>query len=96
MLKPNNDDLSRFVGSLLPTAVKTKSGVAIHRGLIAFHTGTLLDFVRASTQKRKGALDEGTLAWVLPAALEPLEYCSSLAVESSREGLITEVIVSGC
>lgn len=94
MLQPAYDDFSRFIGSLLPGAVKSTSAAGIHRALIAFHAGTLLDFVKRSCQKRVGALEEGTLAWVLPAAIEPLQVASTVEVESSKESLVSEVIVS--
>ena len=94
MLQPTNDDFSRFVGSLLPEAVKSTSATGIHRALVAFHAGTLLGFVKRSCQKRAGALEEGTLAWVLPVAIEPLQAASTLEVESSKESLVSEVIVS--
>ncbi|KIP06398.1 hypothetical protein PHLGIDRAFT_128310 [Phlebiopsis gigantea 11061_1 CR5-6] len=94
MLQPANDDFSRFIGSLLPGAVKSTSAAGIHRALIAFHAGTLLDFVKRSCRKRVGALEEGTLAWVLPAAIEPLQVVSTVEVESSKETLVSEVILS--
>ncbi|KAH9943771.1 hypothetical protein B0H21DRAFT_877669 [Amylocystis lapponica] len=64
MLK--NADLARFVSDLLPAALK-EGGAGSHRTLVAFHTGTLLDFIA-----RQQSLDEGTAAYVLPAAMDPL------------------------
>jgi U3 small nucleolar RNA-associated protein 10 len=93
MLKSTNDDIARFVGSILPEAMKSQSAAAAHRSLVAFHTGILLDFVKRSSESRAGPLDEGTLAWVLPAAMEPLQASASLEVESSKDSLISEVIV---
>ena len=63
MLK--DSELARFVSSLLPTAVK--KGL-VHRTLIAFNTATLHDFI-----KRSKSLDEGTIAYLLPDLLEPLQ-----------------------
>ncbi|KAA1474189.1 hypothetical protein DENSPDRAFT_781033 [Dentipellis sp. KUC8613] len=60
-------DLSRFVAALLPNALKKGKGYA-HHTLIAFHTGTLLDFIA-----RSKTLDDAVLAFLLPAMLEPLQ-----------------------
>ncbi len=100
MVQPTHSDFARFVGSLLPSAVvsHSKNASAVHRGLIAFHTGVLLAFVKRSYQghkkKRGSALDESTVAWVLPAAMEPLQACAEMEVSPAREGLVSEVIVS--
>ena len=63
MLK--NTDVARFVTSLLPIALK--KGVA-HPVLIAFNAATLHDFI-----KRSKSLNEGTVAYLVPALLEPLQ-----------------------
>ncbi|KDR78387.1 hypothetical protein GALMADRAFT_245550 [Galerina marginata CBS 339.88] len=63
MLK--NSDLARFVTSLLPTGVRKGLG---HRVLLAFNAATLHDFI-----KRSKSLSEGTIAFILPALLEPLQ-----------------------
>ena len=63
-----NSDLARFVTSLLPTAIK--NGVS-HRVLLAFNAATLHEFITRS----KG-LDEGTMAYLLPALLAPLQQKS--------------------
>ncbi|KAF8966928.1 armadillo-type protein [Flammula alnicola] len=63
MLK--NTDVARFVASLLPYALK--KGLS-HRVLIAFNAATLHDFI-----KRSKSLNEGTVAYLLPALLEPLQ-----------------------
>jgi U3 small nucleolar RNA-associated protein 10 len=63
MLK--NQDLARFVVSLLPTAIK--KGLT-HHVLLAFNAATLHDFI-----KRSKTINEGTVAYLLPALLEPLQ-----------------------
>ncbi len=63
MLK--NTDLARFVTALLPIALK--KGV-VHPVLIAFNAATLHDFI-----KRSKSLNEGTVAYLVPALLEPLQ-----------------------
>ena len=60
-----NTDIARFVASLLPIA--TKGGYS-HRVLVAFNAACLHDFLLRSSQ-----LDEGTVAYLLPALLEPLQ-----------------------
>ena len=85
--------MARFVGSLLPAAVAVGPS-ALHRTLIAFHTGVLLDFVKRSSQAsgKTGSLEEGTLAWVLPSAVYPLQEWSR--VEAKKQPLVVEVVVS--
>lgn len=61
-----NSDVARFVTSLLPTAMK---GGFSHRVLLAFNAACLHDFIL-----RSRVLDEGTLAYLLPALLEPLQH----------------------
>ncbi|KAF9480276.1 hypothetical protein BDN70DRAFT_905831 [Pholiota conissans] len=63
MLK--NTDVARFVASLLP--ISLKKGIS-HHTLIAFNAATLHDFI-----KRSKSLNEGTLAYILPALLAPLQ-----------------------
>ncbi|PPQ90282.1 hypothetical protein CVT25_013107 [Psilocybe cyanescens] len=63
MLK--NSDLARFVISLLPVAVKKGLG---HHVLFAFNAATLYDFI-----KRSKSMSEGTMAYLLPGLLEPLQ-----------------------
>ncbi|KAG6902641.1 hypothetical protein C0995_013766 [Termitomyces sp. Mi166 len=60
-----NTDVSRFVAALLPSALKEKRS---HRVLLAFNAACLHDFI-----SRSKALDEGTVAYLLPALLEPLQ-----------------------
>ncbi|GLB44223.1 putative U3 small nucleolar RNA-associated protein 10 [Lyophyllum shimeji] len=60
-----NSDVSRFVTSLLPSALKEGRP---HRVLLAFNAACLHDFI-----SRSQALDEGTVAYLLPALLVPLQ-----------------------
>ncbi|KAF8154101.1 hypothetical protein B0H34DRAFT_800000 [Crassisporium funariophilum] len=73
-----NPDLTRFVAFLLPAAIK--KGLS-HRTLLAFNAATLHDFI-----KRSKALDEGTLAHLLPALLEPLQQKGRTASKDSILG----------
>ncbi|KAI0692328.1 hypothetical protein BC835DRAFT_1416622 [Cytidiella melzeri] len=94
MIKPNNSDLARFVGSLLPSAVSAGSG-ALHRTVIAFHAGVLLEFVKRSSQKsNSSASGEGTLAWILPSVLEPLQECSRVDLKHTKQALVVELVLS--
>lgn len=94
IVKPTNTDLARFVGSLLPSAVRADSGAALHRGLIAFHAGVLMEYVKKSFAKSSGAtLDEGSIAWVLQSAMDPLQACSAMELKGSGLALVTETIV---
>ncbi|KXN83997.1 U3 small nucleolar RNA-associated protein 10 [Leucoagaricus sp. SymC.cos] len=60
-----NTDVARFITSLLPSALKENRS---HRVLLAFNAATLHEFIF-----RSKALSEGTMAYLLPALLEPLE-----------------------
>lgn len=73
MLK--NSDLARFVSSLLPTAIK--KGL-VHQTIIAFNAATLHDFI-----KRSKSINEGTLAHILPALLEPLHQTQKNSVKDA-------------
>ncbi|KAJ7582775.1 hypothetical protein C8J56DRAFT_230499 [Mycena floridula] len=73
-----NTDVSRFVTSLLPTAIK--AGYS-HRCLLAFNAATLHEFIL-----RSKSLDEGTLAYILPALLEPLQNRSDAAIKEAILG----------
>lgn len=95
LLQPQNSDFARFVASILPAALQMEAIGGVHRGLIAFHTSVLLDFIKKNHDARKGNVpDESILAWYLPAASEPLQICSKVEVESSREALVKETILS--
>lgn len=58
-------DVARFVSSILPTALQRNY---VHRTLVAFYVGTILDFIGKSK-----TLDDGVLAFLLPAILTPLQ-----------------------
>ncbi|KAG5644278.1 hypothetical protein DXG03_008763 [Asterophora parasitica] len=60
-----NTDVSRFVTSLLPKALKEGHS---HRVLLAFNAACLHDFVSRSQE-----LNEGTVAYLLLALVEPLQ-----------------------
>ncbi|KAG6857013.1 hypothetical protein H0H87_010685 [Tephrocybe sp. NHM501043] len=64
-----NTDVSRFVTSLLPSALKEQRS---HRVLLAFNAACLHDFI-----SRSKAIDEGTVAYLLPALLEPFQSKTS-------------------
>ncbi|KJA17838.1 hypothetical protein HYPSUDRAFT_191636 [Hypholoma sublateritium FD-334 SS-4] len=80
MLK--NTDLARFVTSLLPTSLK--KGVA-NPVLIAFNAATLHDFI-----KRSKSLTEGTVAYLVPALLDPLQQ---KAKKLSKDAVIGSYIL---
>jgi U3 small nucleolar RNA-associated protein 10 len=63
-----NTELARFVTSLFPTAIE--NGVS-HTVLLAFNVATLHEFITRSKE-----LDEGTMAYLLPALLVPLQQKS--------------------
>src|SRR4030081_3796316 len=60
-----NTDVARFISSLLPLSLKHNY---IHRTLVAFNAACLDDFMSKSK-----SLDEGTVAYLLPAILQPLQ-----------------------
>ncbi|KAJ7740997.1 hypothetical protein B0H14DRAFT_3515417 [Mycena olivaceomarginata] len=68
MLK--NSDATRFIVNLLPTAIKASSS---HHTLLAFNAATIHDYLT-----RTKTLDEGTLAHLLPALIEPLQQRSDI------------------
>ncbi|KAJ6578862.1 hypothetical protein DFH09DRAFT_980162 [Mycena vulgaris] len=76
MLK--NSDATRFVVNLLPTAIK---GNCSHHTLLAFNAATIHDYLT-----RTKALDEGTLAHLLPALLEPLQTRSDAVAKDAILG----------
>ncbi|KAI5117129.1 hypothetical protein M0805_007713 [Coniferiporia weirii] len=63
-------ELARYVVGLLPEALTTSGGINTHRTLICFNTSVLLEYV---TRADKRDLDAGTLAFLLPALMEPLK-----------------------
>lgn len=76
MLK--DSDLTRFVTSILPVALNKGLG---HRTLIAFNAATLHDFI-----KRSKSVDDGTVAFLLPALLKPLT--------KKQKHVVKDVVVS--
>ena len=64
-----NTDVARFVASLMPSAIKKN---CVHRVLLMFNAACVHDFIT-----RNKSLDEGTVAFLLPALLEPLESTNS-------------------
>jgi hypothetical protein len=77
MLK--NTDVARFVVALLPNALKSDH---VHRTLLAFNAASLHDFIL-----RSKSLDEGTVAFLLPALLEPLQKRPSGA-DAPRDSIV--------
>jgi U3 small nucleolar RNA-associated protein 10 len=72
-----NTDLARFVAALLPDSIK--EGYC-HRTLVAFNAATFHDFIT-----RSKSLDEGTLAFLLPALLQPLQARLGAAAPTKDE-----------
>lgn len=58
-------EVARFTAELLPTAVKCSYS---HRTLLAFNAATMHDYISSVPR-----LDDGMLAFILPASLTPLE-----------------------
>ncbi|PPR01672.1 hypothetical protein CVT24_001501 [Panaeolus cyanescens] len=84
MLK--NNDLARFVANLLPRVLK--KGLQPHHTLIAFNAATLHDFI-----KRSKKLNEGTVAYLLQALLEPLQQQKGKKREVSTEAILGSYIL---
>ena len=66
-----NVAVARFVVSALPKAVKNRTA---HRALVAFHTAALFEYI-----SRVNAPDDGIMAFLLPAMLEPLQHNAAQA-----------------
>lgn len=69
----NRLDLARFVVSLLPNALEINNSAAatalvVHRSLVAFSTGVLAEYIT-----RHPKIDEGIIAFVLPACISMIE-----------------------
>lgn len=79
-----NSDVARFVASLLPSAIKEGS---VHRVQLAFNAATLHEFI-----KRSNSLDEGTLAYLIPALLEPLQQ---KAPTSTKDAIVSFCLSTG-
>ena len=79
-------EAARLASSILPVTLKHHP-TAMHRALIAFHAGVLLEYIA-----KVKVVDENITTFLLPAAMEPLESAS--APESSvRPALLQETIV---
>lgn len=81
-----NPDLARFITMLLPNTTKN-GGAGMHRVLLVFHTGVLLDFIA----KSKG-LNEGTTALLLAASLDVLQSEPSEA-QKPNSSFLQEAVV---
>ena len=79
-------EVARFVAGVLPVVLK-EHGSAMHRALIAFHAGTLLEYIA----KVKN-LDENLIAFLLPAAMDPLQAASAPDA-NVKPALLQETIV---
>jgi U3 small nucleolar RNA-associated protein 10 len=66
-----NVAVARFVASALPKAVKDRT---VHRVLAAFHTAALFEYI-----SRIKSPDDGVMAFLLPAMLEPLQHNAAQA-----------------
>jgi len=76
-----NSDVARFVVSLLPSALKENCS---HRVLLVFNAAALHEFISRSKK-----IDEGTMAYILPALLEPLEAKH----EASRDATVRTALL---
>ncbi|KAF8315807.1 hypothetical protein DL93DRAFT_2154983 [Clavulina sp. PMI_390] len=61
-------DLARFIVSLLPDALDLEDKQTVHRSLVAFSTGVLAEYIT-----RHPKIDEGTIAFLLPACVKMVE-----------------------
>ena len=75
--------MARFITSLLPDAIR---GGYTHHTLLAFNAACLHDFIVHSK-----TLDEGTLAFLLPALLEPLLSRSSEVEPSPKDSIVSSI-----
>ncbi|TFK48252.1 hypothetical protein OE88DRAFT_1664727 [Heliocybe sulcata] len=80
-----NSDISRFVASLLPHAIEYETA---HRVLVAFHVGTLVDFIA-----KNKSLTEGELAFLLPALLEPLQKLDLQTTPHSKDIILGNYVL---
>ena len=76
-----NVTLARFVASGLTKAVKEQT---VHRALVAFHTAAVFEYL-----SRIKVLNDGVLAFLLPAMLEPLQESAA-----RTDALTKDVVVS--
>ncbi|KZT68072.1 hypothetical protein DAEQUDRAFT_348588 [Daedalea quercina L-15889] len=89
MLK--NSDLARFITHLLPNTLKN-GGAGMHKALVIFHAGVLLDFIARSQD-----LNEGTTAFLLSASLELLQIEPNEAQQANgsllQEAMLASLLV---
>lgn len=89
MLK--SQDLARFVANLLPEAFGQQGGINVHRTLLCFNTSLWLEFVARANGKD---LDAGTLAYLLPALLQPLrveEQDRRVSAANRKDGIVSRM-----
>ncbi|RPD60690.1 hypothetical protein L227DRAFT_501246 [Lentinus tigrinus ALCF2SS1-6] len=82
----SKSEVARLVIKILPSVLKDH-GAGVHRALIAFHTGALLEYVAKCK-----SLDENAMALLLPAAMEPLNSASAEDI-SVKPALLHELIL---
>ena len=80
-------EVARFVAAILPATLRDHAA-GVHRALIAFHAGVLLEYIA-----KVKALDENVMTFLLPAAMEPLQTGSDSQSEV-KPALLHESIVS--
>ncbi|KAI0270487.1 hypothetical protein BC834DRAFT_967272 [Gloeopeniophorella convolvens] len=80
-----NVAVARFVASALPKAVKERTA---YRTLVAFHTGVLLEYI-----SRSKALDDGVLAFLLPAMLEQLQESAIQADTLTKDIVLSSYVL---
>ncbi|KAH9920883.1 armadillo-type protein [Epithele typhae] len=79
-------EVVHFTAGILPVVLKDHSS-GMHRALIAFHTGSLLEYIaKAKT------LDENTMTVLLPAAVDPLQIASGTE-QVVRPAVMQEVVL---
>lgn len=76
--------LARFVVSLLPSALRTSS-IMVHRSLVAFSTGVVAEYIT-----RHPKIDEGIIAFVLPACVAMVE---SAGFPSAKDAALAGAIL---
>jgi U3 small nucleolar RNA-associated protein 10 len=77
-------DLARFVVSLLPSALRASS-ITVHRSLVAFSTGVVAEYIT-----RHPKIDEGIIAFVLPACVAMVE---SAGFPSAKDAALAGAIL---
>ncbi|PIL25975.1 hypothetical protein GSI_11729 [Ganoderma sinense ZZ0214-1] len=81
-------EVARFAAAILPATLRDYAA-GVHRALIAFHAGVLLEYIAKAK-----ALDENVMTFLLPAAMEPLQSASESHSEV-RPALLHESILGG-